>query len=230
MFPFKTVGRSKIRKSAVIFVCGLLLSFAFERPSTAAEKAGDFDYLVLSLSWSPSYCAANGTKANRAQCASGRPYAFVVHGLWPQYEKGWPDYCESRFGTWVDGELIDRMLPIMPSKSLVIHQWRKHGTCSGLSPADYFHQTEQALDRITIPPAFSKIDKHVVVSPDKVEKAFRIANPGLSETSIAVTCDRKRLREVRICFDKDLNFRPCKAVDNAHCAAESVVMPPIRSR
>ncbi|MEP3276006.1 MAG: ribonuclease T2 [Stappiaceae bacterium] len=225
-----TSNRETTKKSICVLFSCLLFLITFGKNSIAAEKAGDFDYFVLSLSWSPSYCAANGSRANKAQCASGRPYAFVVHGLWPQYEKGWPDYCKSRFGTWIDSSLIERMLPIMPSKPLVIHQWRKHGTCSGLSPEDYFKQTERAMARVKIPPAFSTIKRHVTVSPDKVEKAFRVANPGLNETSIAVTCDKKRLREVRICFDKDLDFRPCKAVDNAHCRAKSVVMPPIRSR
>ena len=56
---------------------------------------GDFDFYVLALSWSPSYCAIEGDGADPAQCANGRPYAFVVHGLWPQYEKGYPRDCET---------------------------------------------------------------------------------------------------------------------------------------
>ena len=57
------------------------------------NEPGKFDYYVLALSWSPSYCQAAQERApNRApdQQCSGRPFSFVVHGLWPQYERGFP--------------------------------------------------------------------------------------------------------------------------------------------
>src|SRR5664279_6001869 len=50
---------------------------------------GEFDFYVLSLSWSPSFCEQASERGNGgrsgAQCG-GRPFSFVVHGLWPQYE------------------------------------------------------------------------------------------------------------------------------------------------
>src|ERR1700712_5920775 len=58
---------------------------------------GEFDFYVLSLSWSPSFCEAASERGNsgrsQAQCG-GRPFSFVVHGLWPQYERGFPEYCQ----------------------------------------------------------------------------------------------------------------------------------------
>jgi ribonuclease I len=49
--------------------------------------AGVFDYYLLTLSWSPTFCL---THKDDAQC-SGKGYGFVLHGLWPQYAKGgWP--------------------------------------------------------------------------------------------------------------------------------------------
>ena len=53
---------------------------------------GQFDYYVLALSWSPSYCAGEAGQNDQQQCAPGRRFAFVVHGLWPQYNKGWPEF------------------------------------------------------------------------------------------------------------------------------------------
>src|SRR3979411_349189 len=57
---------------------------------------GEFDFYVLSLSWSPSFCEEaaerGGGGRSQVQCG-GRPYSFVVHGLWPQYEHRCSAYC-----------------------------------------------------------------------------------------------------------------------------------------
>src|SRR5262245_38022754 len=104
-------------------------------------EPGVFDYYVLSLSWSPTYCADSGDRRSDPQCEARRerPYAFVLHGLWPQYERGWPQECRSADGSWVPGPVADRMLDIMPSKRLIFYEYRKHGTCSGLSVDAYFN-------------------------------------------------------------------------------------------
>ena len=102
-----------------------------------APKPDWFDYYVLALSWSPSYCAGEAGQNDSQQCAPGRRFAFVIHGLWPQFAKGWPEYCATR-EAWVPQKLIEGMMDVMPSKKLIIHEWKKHGTCSGLSQADYF--------------------------------------------------------------------------------------------
>jgi ribonuclease T2 len=45
---------------------------------------------------------------------------------------------------------------------------------------------------------------------------------------IAVTCDSRRLREVRVCMDKNLAFRSCPETDRHACRHPRVVMPPVR--
>ena len=64
--------------------------------------------------------------------------------------------------------------------------------------------------------------------PAEVEEAFIKANPGLSHPAIAVTCNRKRLSEVRICLSKDLQFRACEEIDRRACRRDQVTMPPVR--
>lgn len=192
-----------------LLVLGLWLCLALPGELSAQKSGtnvpGDFSYYVLTLSWSPSYCEAEGDRANRFQCDSGRPYHFVVHGLWPQYERGWPDYCPSATSRPPES-VVRGMLSIMPSPGLVRHEWKKHGTCSGLSVNGYFDLVREARERIRIPPAFQKIESYVMVEPGAVETAFRTANPGIAADGIAVTCDRRRLREVRICMTKSLQF------------------------
>ena len=59
------------------------------------EPAGQFDYYVLSLSWSPNWCALEGDDRGSPQCDSNAGFGWVLHGLWPQYEQGWPSYCRT---------------------------------------------------------------------------------------------------------------------------------------
>ncbi|MDQ6435078.1 ribonuclease T2 [Mesorhizobium sp. LHD-90] len=229
------------RRAAVLLGAALLtLAGCDQQPAATAElkqavaDAGKkiplgkgFDFYVLSLSWSPSYCEAEGENANRQQCAAGRPYAFVVHGLWPQFERGFPEDCglEDRD---VDNDMVRSLYDLMPSAGLIRHQWRKHGTCSGLSQADYFKALRFARERVVVPQEFRRLDDYRTLAPGDAEKSFLNSNPGLGAADVAVTCDRKFLREVRICMTKDLDFRACPEVDRRACRAAKVVMPPMR--
>lgn len=208
------------------FVATALL-FLLSGPAFAQDRPGDFDFYVLSLSWSPSYCEAEGARADRAQCSGGRPYAFVVHGLWPQYENHYPEFCDPS-PEWVPQNEIDAMLDLMPSKRLIVNEWKKHGTCSGMDAAGYFAAVRQVRTGIAIPPAYVNPDDWLSVSPGEVEAAFRAANPGLPADGIAVTCDSRHLREVRICVTRDFAFRPCPEIDRRACRVQKIVMPPIR--
>lgn len=221
--------RSHVRARAWTAALGLLLLLLV--PASAQRVGtnvpGDFDYYVLALSWSPSYCEAEGTTADRLQCAGGRPFHFVVHGLWPQYHRGWPEFCRTGEPAAPE-QTVRNMLDIMPSPGLVRHQWQKHGTCSGLSVEGYFDLVRRARGTVAIPPAFQSIDRYVMVTPRDVETAFRTANPGLPADAIAVTCDHRRLREVRICLNRSLGYTACPAVDSRSCRLDRAVMPPVR--
>lgn len=190
------------------------------------RRAGDFDFYVLALSWSPSYCAAEGRKANRQQCDSGRDYDFVVHGLWPQYERGFPRECRTGNRRVSDG-LARSMTDIMPSVGLINHEWRMHGTCSGLSQSDYFRLVRGALEKVSIPKRFQGLAEEEQVSASMVEAAFMKANAGLPEDGVSVSCEGKLLREVRICMTKDLTFRDCAQVERKACNSGGLRMPPV---
>ncbi|WP_332119424.1 ribonuclease T2 [Azorhizobium caulinodans] len=209
-------------------LAGLLLLLATATGAVAAEdKPGAFDFYVLSLSWSPSYCATRD-KPDGLQCGGPRPFAFVVHGLWPQYEKGYPQDCD-RSAPRLPQRQIDGMLDLMPSPGLVIHEWRKHGTCSGLSATAYFDLVRSARAKVEIPPSYVNPTDYRMVSPAEVETAFIAANPGLEANMLAVDCDKTRLREVRICLSKSLTFRPCPEVDAKSCpAGRRLAVPPLR--
>jgi ribonuclease T2 len=217
-----------IRRRVRPVLAAAALALAGVGPASAEDRAGDFDYYVLTLSWSPSWCEAEPGAADSDQCASGRPYAFVVHGLWPQYDRGWPEYCDPPGDDRPSRRDVDAMLDIMPDPGLVRHQWRKHGACSGLEPGEYLDTVRAAYEAVSIPPALRRLDRYTMVAPRAVEKAFVAANPGLAPDGIAVTCDSRRLREVRICLTRGLDFTDCPDVDRRGCRAAEVVMPPVR--
>ena len=201
--------------------------------ASAEERPGDFDYYSMALSWSPSYCAtrARNRRPNEPQCASERLFAFVLHGLWPQYERGWPQFCETGKRPWVPNEVIREMLDIMPSKRLIIHQYRKHGVCSGLDPAAYFRVSRQAYEQISIPARFQTPQDYQTVSPEELEREFLNANPALTAEMINIDCKDRRLRELRICFTRDLKFKACGPNEQQKklCSARRIVMPPVRA-
>jgi ribonuclease T2 len=213
---------------AAIAAAVLLLAGSASAQDRRQNQPGQFDFYVLALSWSPSFCEASAERgqAPREQCG-GRPYSFVVHGLWPQYEKGFPEFCQHP-PPRLDRNIVSSMLDLMPAPRLIFQQWDKHGVCSGLNPRSYFDLVRKARAQVKIPEAYFEPVKPLTVSPDDVEEAFVEANPGLTRSAIAVTCDSRRLHEVRICLSKDLRFRDCAEIDRRACRRERLVMPPLR--
>lgn len=193
------------------------------------HQPGQFDFYVLALSWSPSFCQATAERGRESheQCGTARPYSFVVHGLWPQYERGFPRACQVP-APRLNREIMSSMLDLMPAPRLVFHQWDQHGTCSGLGAQAYFDLVRKARTAVNIPKQYEALQAPITVNPDEVEEAFVGANPGLSRAAIAVTCDSTRLSEVRICMSKDLSFRACPEVDRRACRRERLIMPPVR--
>jgi ribonuclease T2 len=213
---------------SVLFI--LALTFGAFAQNARRNTPGQFDFYVLALSWSPSFCEAANERspgsAPQQQCGA-RPYSFVVHGLWPQYENGYPRDCRVP-APRLNRELMSSMLDLMPSPRLVYSQWDRHGTCSGLSAESYFETLRKAREAMKIPAQYSDVSEYLSVTPGAVEDAFVAANPGLSRAALAVTCDTRRLSEVRICMTKDLQFRGCPEVDRRACNRDKIVMPPVR--
>ena len=192
----------------------------------AQDRPGVFDFYVLSLSWSPTFCARESGAADSEQCAAAADFGFVVHGLWPQYERGYPENCTAGEAERVPGRLAGAMLDIMPDWGLVQHQWRRHGTCTGLSMTAYFESTRAAWGRIRIPPEFAGADETRTVAARDIEAAFIAANQGLPAEGIAVACEDGWVEEVRICLTRDLAFRACEEVDRRGCRQRSLKLPP----
>ncbi|KIC30958.1 MULTISPECIES: ribonuclease T2 family protein [unclassified Leisingera] len=199
-------------------------------PALAAadgEPAGDFDYYVLSLSWSPNWCALEGDARNADQCDARHDYGWTLHGLWPQYHRGWPSYC--RTAEAPPSRAMSRdMAGIMGSAGLAWHQWKKHGTCSGLSARDYYTAMREAYGRITRPAAFRRLEKPVTLPASVVEQAFLQENPDLTRDSLTITCRDGAIQEARICLSKALEPVPCGRDVIKDCTLKNARFAPMR--
>jgi ribonuclease T2 len=181
----------------------LITSLAISNSAIAQNRGtpGKFDFYVLTLSWSPDYCATNG-QSDQQQCNSGKKLGFVLHGLWPQYQKGYPANCSTEKLT----PAIKQQFPgLYPSDKLYNHEWQKHGTCAGTTPQGYLALSKKLKDSVAIPPAYNLPAKPFRTTVQGLKSTFISANSEFTANGIAPYCsDSGRfLREVFFCYSKD---------------------------
>lgn len=219
-----------MKRLGIFFFMAASLIWPLSEPARA-DPSESFDYWVLSLSWSPSWCHNNGdlsgSDAAAAQCATGAGKGFVVHGLWPQFDEGWPEYCDTaaRNPTRRQSEAME---DLMSSSGLAFYQWRKHGKCSGLDGKDYYATTRRAAKTVVVPALLQGLDLDIQVPVSVIEDAFIEANPQMLRDGITVTCKNGFLAEVRICLDHNLTPRACSTEAARDCRASRMLMPALR--
>jgi len=179
------------------------------QPDTPPAQSADFDFYVLSLSWSPDYCNSNGNK-DPQQCSPGKKLGFVLHGLWPQYNQGYPSNCSTQK---LPEDVKRQFQGLYPSPKLYDHEWDKHGTCSGLPPAQYLALSKRLKESVVIPAAYQAPAQPVRVTPGQFKSDFVAANPALNQSSLAVYCSGsgRFLTELYVCFSVDGSPVPCSA-------------------
>ena len=190
-------------------------------------KAGEFDFYLLSLSWSPQYCSSPAGARDKTQCGGQRQYEFILHGLWPQYDRGWPQFCAT--SQTLSNALVEKMMDIMPSRRLIRHEWDKHGVCTGLSAAEYFGKARAAFSGIKVPKSFQSPKNARTISPAKIKDEVLAANPGLAKEAVSVTCAGRFLNEIRVCLGKDMKGRACSNdVTRQACRVPEIIVQPVR--
>ncbi len=206
----------------------LALFLMFANPVWAdGERAGKFDYYVLSLSWSPNWCAQTGDARRADQCDPRHDYGWVLHGLWPQYARGWPTYCRTPERA-PRRAMTAAMVDVMGSAGLAWHQWKKHGTCSGLSAENYYRLSRHAYELVNRPQIFRKLKSSIKLPAKVVEQAFMEANPKLLQNQITITCKSGHIQEARLCLTRDLKPRKCGVDVIRDCTLPKAIMTPVR--
>jgi ribonuclease T2 len=203
----------RYRTHALVAVALLLCAFSAatqarhssRKHDDAHAATGKYDYYVMALSWSPTYCQ---THADEDEQCGHKGYGFVLHGLWPQYEGGGgPQRCDS--DDEPDRRTVAQTLAFMPSKRLINHEWKAHGSCSGLDPAAYFGLADRAYASVQIPAELKAPRKDLTIDANGLRDALKRANPKLRDDMLSLHCSQGELVEVRMCLDKDLALRSC---------------------
>jgi ribonuclease T2 len=212
--------------SAAVFLA-LCLTIPASAQRQPASTPGDFSYYMLVLSYAPDFCAQPQGQKDARECGAGRHVGFVVHGLWPQGETSrGPERCGP--ARPVARATVQAMLSYFPTPGLVQHEWRDHGTCSGLSAADYFAAVRTARDGLRIPDALNQPAQEVSSSPDQIEAQLAAANPGIPAGAFRTSCyPDGELKEIRVCYNKDLSPRPC-GPSAGECRVAAVTLLPVR--
>lgn len=206
----------------------LIVALLLAAPAVAQEeRPGDFDYYVLALSWSPNWCAREGDARGAEQCAARHDHGWTLHGLWPQYHRGWPDYCRTGEAP-PSRAMTAAMADIMGSSGLAWHQWKKHGTCSGLSAQDYFTLSRRAYESVTRPELFRRLKAPVRLPAAVVEDAFLKANPELAPDMLTITCRDGHIQEARLCLSRALAPVPCGRDVVRDCSLTDALFRPVR--
>ena len=197
-------------------------------PASRADDAGDFDYYVFTLSWSPGFCDTGGADKSPTQCGAGAGTGFVVHGLWPNRSYGAnPENCQ--YGARVSREAIAETDGVYPDEGLARYEYLKHGTCSGLDAQAYFGAVKALRDGIVVPDALKAPHEKQTFAPSDIAQAFVAANANLQPANMAVTCRDGELLDVRLCISKDLHaFANCPKIAGHTCHAASITVAPVR--
>lgn len=210
----------KVRALCVALL--MLVVFAWgvsrHRSQHSNSKPGEFDFYVLSLSWSPEFCSSH---RQSPECQNGH-FGFVVHGLWPQLTDGYPENCSNAPGPSNPQSMTD----IMPDAGLVEHEWTRHGTCSGLDADSYFKLVRQAYSSVRIPDSLRQPSRMQSMPPDQIKEEFLKANSKLHAENVRVSCGNNYLTAISVCMTKSLDPTDCGSLRD--CRANVVKIPPIR--
>lgn len=191
---------------------------------TTRTTSGAFDYYVMALSWSPNWCTLTGDARNSDQCDARHDHGWILHGLWPQFEQGYPQFCQTAKRAPSRAMTRD-MSDIMGTAGLAWHQWKKHGTCSGLDAPSYYSLSRAAYATVQRPELLRDLNRTVRIAPHVIQQTFLDANPGLQADQITITCKQGHIQEARICLTKKLAFRRCGRDVLNDCAVPALFAP-----
>ena len=164
---------------------------------------------TLAITWAPEYCRGNARDASaRFQCGGGNRFGFTLHGLWPDgIGPDWPQYCTTT--ALVPRRVIRDTICATPSAQLIQHEWAKHGTCMGTTPAAYFATARRLYGRVRYPDMDGL--SRGPLTAGRFANALAAVNPGLPANAIRITATRQGwLDEVWLCLDKAYRYERCR--------------------
>ncbi len=154
--------RTRRRRRPAMTLAGLLAAvltaLLYRCSDTAATKTaaapGSFDFYLLDVTHESAWC--DDGNSQKGQCrrldrAAVDTRPLVLHGLWPEYQSpgSYPSNCAAQ-PLRLSSALRERLAEVMPGslEGLDEHEWRKHGSCTGLDPETYFNESIRLAERV----------------------------------------------------------------------------------
>ena len=174
---------------------------------------------TLALSWSPAFCRTREFASAHARQCGGREgrFGLVVHGLWPESGRIWPQWC--RTAAMPASSVVAPQLCMTPSPRLLARQWAKHGSCMARRPETYFGVTRILWNSLVLPD-LDRLSRQPDLTAGDLRALFAAANPGWSEQGIGLVLEDGWLQEVRLCYDR--RFRPARCDARRFGAGDAV--------
>ncbi len=209
--------------AAVVVAAVAFSALVLDRESTTLVSRSATSSLLV-VTWGPSFCAV---EPSNPACGEIRAMGktLVLHGLWPQPPED--QYCgvslsladRARRGqgglppvTLSDTVRSQLQSTMADSAKLVPHEWYAHGTCSGVTPDEYFGdagaltaQVQAVLDPVFAQAAGGELTLSVVRA--RISDQF---GPGTGER-IGLSC-RKGSGEHTLAVDVRLSLPPVAAM------------------
>ena len=177
----------------------------------------NFSHFVFAQHWAETLCQIFDSCQRVPRIVSGSSWS--IHGLWPSQEsirKEIPKYCKNDTATfpilWArlstsEKLRLARFWPdLKGGNRFHLHEWNKHGTCSGMSFEEYVRKNLALNERFNI---FRYLE-NAGITPSDTEYSIRsIRNAIVTATGghdVILRCWKGRIEEVRICLD--LRFQP----------------------
>ncbi len=214
--------RSDFKTNLLKLLAFQIAALGIANSAFAEHESGVFDYYILALTWNSGWCEIEGNRKNAPQCDQSRD--FTLHGLWPQYKEGWPEYCQSARANPSRAE-TRRQSGLYGTSGSAWHQWNKHGRCTDMNYQEYYARSKTLIDEFQTPRIFFEVNQALDVTPEVIESAIIEANPDLTADGISVICKNGFFTEARICLDR--NFEPTSCLGRAanDCSYSPTLLP-----
>ncbi|WP_163802320.1 ribonuclease T2 family protein [Mycolicibacterium anyangense] len=151
----------------VVLVAAVVAVRYVNRPRPTPSAAPRSTSSLLVVTWGPSLCSLERSNPGcRSGHVGGLGPALILHGLWPQPTS--EQYCALPAGP---RDLSSLNLPKdlqsdLQSKMsdvgiMAPHEWKAHGSCSGVPPAVYFRVSSSLADQAVavLDPVFRGTDR-----------------------------------------------------------------------
>jgi ribonuclease T2 len=215
------------KKPIIIFLCllivstiGLINHFYDATNHQSNDKQSKIlsqsalNYLFVA-SWSPAYCAEHDPQGHQTQCKHNlkKKFRFIIHGLWPQSQSNqqkvhYLNYCKA-VDKDLEGAIIDTYLYLMPSSTLMKHQWTKHGSCGDFTPRTYFAKIQELYKKFKIAALFSDIETTQSMTLEAIIAKITKQVSTITANNIVVKCQKNIFKEIRFCLNDDYTPRQC---------------------